>query len=489
MKNLALVLGLLLVLAMDAVAQDWQDDDETNTRYNCDLLRAVIRDYGDQDFLQTGPDSYASLAAFLDTLFPKCLQKTADKDSVSGSDAESDESVPVTAVLETGEMMAFRDYCTLIIVDDDVAEENRVYVSSTDHELISVEMYLPGAAEALAVVDTAVEDLMGLPVRIETFGDADFSVGRYTFDVRVEEDVHRFHWVRKDPENFGFMVSCVGEEGPVILPQIRAAIAAESEETDAAAAPQTDMDATDEAEVFAVLERNSMHFLDDFCSVMITDQFDTPFNVTLTGNERDSMSVDVYLPGESDAAAVSETRLDMLEGGIPIRIEWIAGEAFPIGTYTFDVHKDDATFRFEWLREDENDYTLIFSCSGEQGFGDVLARLADGDSFWFEDIGCALWIDVFDADMNIVVAGPDPEAIAVDLYFPRENQPRAPDGAQRNEFESGTKYRGEWISGDDFPLGTYNIVLHADGDSYRVTWERLNPDYNLIFVRCEEAES
>ena len=160
-----------------------------------------------------------------------------------------------------------------------------------------------------------------------------------------------------------------------------------------------------------------------------------------------------------------------------------------LGTYTFNARKDDATFRFEWLREDENDYTFMFSCSGEQGFEDVMARLADGDSYWFENVGCALWIDVFDTDMNIVVAGPNPEAIAVDLYFPREDQPRVPDGAQQDEFENGTKYRGEWISGDEFPLGTYNIVLHADGDSYRVTWERLDPDYNLIFVRCEEADS
>ena len=223
---MTLILGLLLILVVSAaIAQDWQDDDQTNTRYNCDVVRAVIDDYGDQDFLQTGPDSYASFAAFLDTLFPKCLEKVTDKDSGGDSDTESDGSTPVSAVLEMGEMIAFRDYCTLGIADDDVAEEYRVYVSGTDHELISVDMYLPGAAEALAVVDTAVEDLMGLPVRIETFGDADFPVGRYTFDVRVEDDVHRFHWLRKDPEHFGFMVSCVGDEGPVLLPQMEAALA------------------------------------------------------------------------------------------------------------------------------------------------------------------------------------------------------------------------------------------------------------------------
>ncbi len=75
------------------------------------------------------------------------------------------------------------------------------------------------------------------------------------------------------------------------------------------------------------------------------------------------------------------------------------------------------------------------------------------------------------------------------LYFPRENHPTATDGAQRDDFENGTKCRGEWISGESLPLGTYNIVLNAYGVSYRVTWERLDQDYNLIFVRCEDGES
>ncbi len=488
MKNLALILSLWLVLVVGAAAQDWQDDDETNTRYNCDVVRAVIDEYGDQDLLQTGPVSYASLAAFLDTLFPKCLEKAAAEDADAGdvdtTATEDDQPVEVVAMLELDKLIPFHGSCVTTI-SDQLDMSLSVHIVSSKQEAMRVEVYLPGETQAAAVEGTRLEDFMGLPARIETFGEMEFPVGRYVFDVLVDGEIYRFEWLREDNRDAGLIVTCVGDEGPVLLPQLEAALALEDE----ANASQTEVDAKEPGEVIAVLERNSMHFLDDFCSVMITDQFDTPFNITVTGAERDSMAVDVYLPGESQPAAVLETRLDMLEGSIPIRIEWIAGEAFPPGTYTFDARKDDATFRFEWLREDENDYTFMFSCSGEQGFEGGLARLADGDSFWFEDAGCALWIDVFDADMNIVVAGPDPEAIAVDLYFPREDQPRAPDGAQRDEFESGTKYRGEWISGDDFPLGTYNIVLRADGDSYRVTWERLDPQYNLIFVHCEEAES
>ena len=490
MKNLALVLGISLVVAVGAAAQDWQDDNETDTRYNCDLVRAVIADYGDQDILQTGPDSYASLAAFLDTLFPKCLDKATADDAAEpiAAGTEIDKRVEVVAVLELNKMIPFHDYC-VVAIDDELDSDLSVHIVSTKHEAMRVDVYPPGETVAAAVADTSLEDFMGLPARIETFGEMEFSVGRYVFDVFVDDNVYRFEWLRENNRHAGLVVSCVGDEGQVILPQIEAALAQEGEAVAAAGVTQAEMDMTGAGEVIALLVRNSMHFLDEFCSVMITDQFDTPFNVTVAGNERDSMSVDVYLPGESEPAAVSETRLDMLEGSIPIRIEWMEGESFPLGKYTFDAHRGEASFRFEWLREDDNDYTFMFSCSGAGGFEDVLARLKDGDSYYFEDAGCMLWIDVFEADMNIVVAAPDPEAIAVDLYFPRENHPKATDGAQRDEFENGTKYRGEWISGESFPLGTYNIVLNAYGASYRVTWERLDQDYNLIFVRCEVAES
>ena len=485
MKKLGLMIGLLLILAASAAAQDWQEDEQKGTYYNCDLVRAMMADYGDHDLLQTGPDDFANLGNFLDTFFPKCLEKVTDAESGVDSDAESDEAIAVTTVVEVGEMIAFRDYCTLVIADDDVAEENRVYVSGGDHELISVDMYLPGATEALAIVDTAIEDLMGLPVRIETFGDAEFPVGRYTFDVRVEEDVHRFHWVRKDPENFGFMVSCVGEDGPVILPQIREMMLEESAEAAAAGEPVTATTATGEVEVDAVLESDSMHMLDADCFVLITDRFEADFNVTVSGSGLDEMSVDVYLPGESEPVAVRGVDEDVMDTGIPLRIEWLEGDQFPLGVYTIEMRIGEAGYRFQWDRQDELDYTIVLGCTRVQDFEEESGRLQDGDLHQFQDVACRLWTDTFDEDMNVVVAASDPKAIEVDLYFPDDSHPKEMDDVDRGAFEDGTKYRAEWIAGDSFPLGEYAIVLHIDGSSYRVVWEREDDAYNLVFVHCE----
>lgn len=479
MKKLGLMIGLLLILAASAAAQDWQEDEQKGTYYNCDLVRAMMADYGDHDLLQTGPDDFANLGNFLDTFFPKCLEKVTDAESGVNSDAESDEAIVVTTVVEVGELIDFRDYCTLVIAAADDIEENKVFVSGSDHHLISVDMYLPGAAEALAVVDTAMQDLMGLPVRIETFGDAEFPVGRYTFDVRVEEDLHRFQWVRNDPENFSFMVSCVGEEGAVILPQIREMMREESEQ----------LSATGTAEIDAVLESESIHNLDADCFVLITDRFEADFNVTVSGSGLDEMSVDVYLPGESEPVAVRGVDEDVMDNGIPLRIELLDADQFPLGVYTIDMRIGEADYRFEWDRQDEKDYTIILGCTRVQDFQEESARLQDGDIHHIEEAGCVLWINTFDRDITIIVAAADPTAIDVDLYFPGDSHPKAMDDMERDEFEDGTKFRAEWIIGDSFPLGDYAIVLHLDGSSYRVVWEREDDAYNFIYIRCESAEA
>ena len=378
MKNLGLVIALLLIVAAGAAAQDWQEDEQAGNYYNCDLVRKMVAAYGDDDLLQTGSDDFASLGNFLDLLFPKCLEKAADEDSGMDADVEGDEAISVSAV-ETGELIDFRDYCTLIIAADDETEENKVIVAGTDHELTSVDMYLPGATEALAVVDTAIEDLMGLPLRIETFGDAEFPVGRYTFDVRVGEDLHRFYWMRKEPENFGLMVSCVGEEGPVILPQLREMMREESEQAAAESAT---------GEVDAVLESESIHRLDADCFVLITDRFEADFNVTVSGNGIEEMSVDVYLPGESEPVAVRDFDDDVMDTGIPMRIAWLEGDQFPLGVYTIDMRIGEAAYRFEWDRQDDKAYTIVLGCIRVQDFEDELARLEDGDIHLFDDVDC-----------------------------------------------------------------------------------------------------
>ncbi len=483
MKKIGFALALLLLLAGSASAQDWQEDAENNTRYDCDLARAMIAAYGDQDLLQLDSGSTVTLEAFLNAQFPRCLESLSAE---TDADAGPEEAMPLATTLQTGEMIAFRDYCTLLVTHDDEAEQNRVFIGGGDHELISVDLYLPDADEALAVEATAIEDLMGLPLRIETFGDTEFPPGLYTFDVHVEDDSYRFQWLRDDLENAAWMVSCVGQDGPVILPQIREMMAAESAEAEAADPPGAEPEAT--RAVDGVLEYDDVHLLDADCFVLVTGRFDADANVTITGSGQDEMSVDVYPPGASEPLAVLGIDHDVLESDIPLRIEWLEDDELPLGVYTFDAHIGDDSHRFEWNREEDSPFTFVLSCIRLGDFEESLDFIEDGGFVSIDDAGCGLWTDEFEQDLNVIVSAPDPESIEVDLYFPRESHPEVMDGVQRDEFDDGTKYRAEWIIGDSFPLGGYTIIVHLDGRSHSIGWDRQDDAYNSIFIYCEGGE-
>ena len=490
MKKPFALLMICLFAVSWASAQDWQADDELTARYNCDLVHALIEDYGDQNILQTAPNSFVSLSNFLDSLFPKCLERQIDDDAAALAATQTEtainESGDVLAVLEEGEMQVFREYCTIMITDEPVRDIS-VYVASHYHESIAVDVYLPGEIEAAEVVHKSTETVQGLPIRLDHIKAEQYPNGRYTFDVRVNEDTFRFQWQRNDPDDATLMLSCPGED-PTILSQIEAELLQDIDEAAADSEPATAADAPGEGEVFAVLEIDSLQVLNADCTVWITDQFDTGFNVTITGNGQDSMFVDVYLPGESQPAAVRDVLEDKLELDIPMRIEWIEGNQFPLGVYIFDAQVGEESYRFEWTRQDENDYTFVLNCLRVQDFEGALARLEDGDSYKFEDIGCEIFTDDWDADLNIVVTARAPEAIVVDVVFPGDSHPKATDGVQRDEFDDGTKYRLEWIKGESFPLGTYTIVVHVDGSSYLVAWDREDLTYNTIFVHCQGNE-
>lgn len=494
MKNFGLVVGILLILASNAFAQDWQDDDSTGSRYDCDLVRELIAEYGDKDLLQTSPNSFATLATFLDTLFPKCLEKTAGADSASETAAEAESettvAIQVEAELKQDKMYPFHDACLITLSDEDSSDLN-VYIASHRHDSISVAVYLPGETDPAPIASSDIQDMQGVPYRVDYVDVQEIPAGRYTIDMTVDEDVYRFEWLRALADHASVIVSCVGEDGPTILPQLQAEYLRKREA--AQAATDSVFAAEPEIEVFAVLDADSVQVLDNDCFIIITDRFDTPFNVSVAGNGLDMMSIDVYLPAESEPAAVAETEHDELSSGIPVRIEWLAADQFPTGKYVIDAHIGEESYRLEWLRDDDIDYTLMLSCIRVQDFEDDLEWLDDGGIVELQEVDCRIWTDTFDEDMNIVVAAEDPEAIEVDLFLPGGSIPKKTDGVERDEFEDGIKYRAEWIVGDSFPLGGYTITLHIEGKSYPVIWERKDDAYNLIFVHCEgiglDAES
>ena len=122
----------------------------------------------------------------------------------------------------------------------------------------------------------------------------------------------------------------------------------------------------DEPSITALLRDHQTFTLFDLaCSVNLTDRFEEDLTVVLAGDFLDYMSVDIYLPDESTAIDMPNIEVNEINVyGIrtPVRTQWAAGDSFPLGTYTIDVHVFDQTRRLQWLREDEAVNTIIFNC-------------------------------------------------------------------------------------------------------------------------------
>ena len=74
MKRLLLAVMMAALVMGAASAQDWRDDDDSNTRYNCDLIDTLAAEYGNEHLLQMSEDKFASLSEFLELLFPACSE-------------------------------------------------------------------------------------------------------------------------------------------------------------------------------------------------------------------------------------------------------------------------------------------------------------------------------------------------------------------------------------------------------------------------------
>ena len=135
---------------------------------------------------------------------------------------------------------------------------------------------------------------------------------------------------------------------------------------DAASLAETETEsATDESsDVLAVLEEGEMQVFRDNCTIMITDEPVKDISVYIASHYHESISVDVYLPGETVAAEVVHVSTETVMG-LPIRLDHIQAEQYPNGIYTFDVQVKEDIFRFQWLRNDPSDATLMLSCPGE----------------------------------------------------------------------------------------------------------------------------
>ena len=488
MNKYIFILCILALLVPSGLAQDWQlddDDDGSGDQYNCDLVRAVVDNYGDEEIMQTSRNTYASVASLFDTFFPKCFDRGAADEAPSvdagATESESDEAADAITILEGNDLVRFTDECTVMLADE-MGNGISLSVAGDMQDVVSAIAYLPGETVPADIDDVFTDTVASMEVRIEHVDIDPVPMGRYTFDVQVRDELHRFQWLRSELDDATLLVICTAddEDAP-------AADDAVDDADDSPVASSTRPTAPDDLEVTAILENDDIHAIDADCSIFVTDRFDVDFNVTIVGRGQESLFVDVYLPGESERALIEDVTEDTMDG-IPMRIEWVDGRDFPTGTYTVDVFIGDASHRFQWERGDDTGYTVVMSCLRLQDLEDDSDLLDDGDSSAIGDTNCTLVVDSWSTDLNVVIVGQDHETVEIDLYYPGDTQPRDMSQVSRDEFDDGTPYRVEWIVGDSFPTGEYGVTAHVDGRSHLFTWNRQDPDYNTIYIRCRSDE-
>ena len=224
------------------------------------------------------------------------------------------------------------------------------------------------------------------------------------------------------------------------------------------------------------------------CSVIISDDLVGDFNLSISGHRQDQMTIDVYFPDETEPAAMDHVHNYTVNvGGLrPVRTEWVSGTSFPTGWYTFDVQIEDATFRFQWLRHDQTYNTFELTClfAPETTDGEFMYRLSDGASLELANSSCSVFSISWETDFRVIAGGPRYRDILVDVTFPGTDNPAEFDNSDVTELDSGTPFRLDVIAGDDFPLGNYQLDVTIADQTYQVTWDRQDPQYNTVGASC-----
>ena len=512
MKRLIAILMICAVAVTAASAQDWQYDAESDFNINCTLVNTLHDEFGEENIMMRNDDFFLTFSEMLLMLYSQCLPEEdrvitlgdgpdsddegessvvtdalADTATLSGGD-DIDE-IDVTTELQDGQMFSLPDVDCSITVADRFEEDFNVIITGEPQTSASVDVFLPGETQALELeyAHRRSVNVMGLdvPTRTEWAERESFPMGLYSFDVHVDDETFRFQWERKDEAFNTVVLICLGSEAEVETANLEPAAADDNE----AEATMTDSD--DTTENIVVLENDKIHTIQpEGCVVAVDTRYEKDFNLFIVGNGQDGLSVDVYLPGESEPLVMDETYEYTADIGVPlpVRNEWAIGDEFPLGTYTFDVHIDGNTHRFQWNREDEDYRNFALTCNREGVDDESLGVLADNERAPIPETDCLVWTEAWDEDFNLIVIGENQDGMAVEVYFPGEIQPEAMDGVSANEFDDGMPYRIEWIDGRHFPLGLYNIELTIDEQSHHLKWQREEDDINTFVVECAAVE-
>ena len=499
MRKASLALVVLTLLTAPLLAQDWRKDAASTNSYNCDLVGALADEYGSESILQSDTGQVTALSEFLFSLFPECPSREETPAAETGAAEDrlaeliESEELESIRVLVENISLEWGDPACSIMVDDFNETDFTLLTGGHGLDGIAVDVYLPGETQP-AEMDGALTDVTrsGLPIRQEWLDGDEFPLGDYLFEVHIDGETSHFVWRRADQAMNTFSLVCPDR--------------AEGDAVDAASAPVM---RGDDIEVTAVLNDNDVSSVaDDFCTLIVTDQFESDLNVSLIDRAIEYSSVDVYLPGDAAAIAMPKSQTDEIEvygETVLMRTLWVERDSFPLGRYTFDVHLLGETYRFEWMREDSAVNTIVLVCSDPAPDAepdaqpddvpetapadDVHARLTDGEFLDLEGAGCYIATSNLESPFfSYAVSGSNHDDIELTVAYPGATSPIQMEQSETLVGEEGLPYRVAWVDEDSYPSGIYTITVTTPDHEFHFEWDRQDDAYRTIFFSCPPVE-
>ena len=285
------------------------------------------------------------------------------------------------------------------------------------------------------------------------------------------------------------------------------------------------IESEEEEWVVVLYDKVSHEWGEPECSILIDDFFDERFTFLIGGHRLEGIAVDIFLPGESQAAEMDGELNEVMQSGTPIRRQWLQGDEFPLGRYVFDVHIDGEIFHFAWNRSDHAMNTVSLSCLGreeESGAassaavaedaaasaeaaleeasevelaepGDETAGITELDNdelVAIFDEQCVVGLDASDDDsFNLFISAIDRGDLAIDVFLPGEDEPFKSDASAEHSLSLGESesVQSDWAESADFPLGKYLFHVHINDNLHQFHWERHDAAGRTFVLQCFHA--
>ena len=253
-----------------------------------------------------------------------------------------------------------------------------------------------------------------------------------------------------------------------------------------------------QAEDVAQLKDNELYAIDGpDCNVVTLERSDTDLGVSFAGAWQDRVSVDIYLPGESRAIAlpnVHDYELEANDITFPVYTAWADPGDYPLGRYYFDLHIDDVTYRFGWLRQDAAINTITVTCVELALHGltdaELTTRLKDGDAYELAGGACLIATAKLTEDMlSVLVTAEDLDNSKVQVTYPGMRNPIQMTHVDELLSPEGEPLRVEGIFAEEHPLGAYLITVSVHEQAYHLLWDREEHAYKTIILNCDRTEA